>query len=156
MVDCGAVDWLLPQRTDQARQSHEQSEVCGVHHHLRSRPDARSTAAGAAVALCGGPAHGRSHASAGAALLRHVRRGPSQPGRGAAAYHRAVEVRIQMREGDCAYSLYREAADEYLAAFGSAGVRFLFERKSAGGSSPLEPGQGTPPGRILQASNADV
>ena len=83
------------------------------------------------VALRRRPAHGRSHASAGAALLRHVRRGSSQSGWRAAAHRGAVEVWLQEREGDCAHSFHRQAAAEYLEYFCAHGIRLLFQRESA-------------------------
>src|ERR1700690_986185 len=108
------------------------------------------------MALCRRPAHGRGNAPADTAMFWHVRRRPSQSGRRAAPHHPAVEVRLQVSEGHCAHQLHRKTTDEYLATFRTAGIRFLFEREPARGPSPMESGQGTPPGRIPQTPDLDV
>ena len=52
--------------------------------------------------------------------------------------------------------LHRRPAAQQLAAGFSARIRLLFQRKPSRRPSALEPGQRTPPRRILQAPDADV
>src|SRR6202034_1489529 len=156
VVDCCALGRLLAERTDQTSESYEQGKVCGVHHDLRSRADAGPAAAGAGVALRGGPAHGRSHESADPALFRYVWRGSSESGWSADPHRGSLEIRLQKRKGNRAHPLHRKAAAEYLEHLCSSRVRFLFQRESERGPSPLESGKRTQAWRILQAPDPDV
>jgi sulfoxide reductase catalytic subunit YedY len=80
---------------------------------------------------------------------------PNQDG-APAPHRRSVEVRFQKRESDRAHQLHRPPTAQYLEYFRSHGVRFLFQRKSQRGPSPLESGQRTQARRIPQTPNPDV
>jgi sulfoxide reductase catalytic subunit YedY len=93
---------IKPGRADRQRQ------IRRIHHPGRQAPDAGRAQPRARLAVCGRPAHGRSHASAGPAHRRHVRPGAAEPERRAGAHRRALEVRLQVGQVDRAHPL-REA-----------------------------------------------
>src|SRR5579864_9487786 len=108
------------------------------------------------MALRRGPSHGRGHASAGAVVLRNVRRVSAEPGWRAVAHRASVEVWIQEREGNRANKVYREPAGQYLEQSRAERVRFLLKRESECGPSALEPKDRKKAGRIFQTSDPDV
>ena len=95
---------------------------------------------GAAVALRGGPAARRGHASAHHPRRRPLRRDAAQPERRADPAGRAVEVRLQEHQVDRAHQPHRQGAADLLEDAERARVRLLFQRQPAGRSSALEPG----------------
>jgi sulfoxide reductase catalytic subunit YedY len=99
----------------------------------------RLSARGAGLALCRGPAHGRGHAPADAAGLRHVRRGAAQPERRAGAPGRALEVRLQERQEHREDPLHRQAAQDRLEQ-GRAASTASIPTSTRGRPPALEPG----------------
>ncbi len=62
---------------------------------------------------------------------------------------KGIKAIVKIRAG-------REAADLHLDPSGAQRIRLLFQREPERGPSPLEPGQGAPHRRVLQASHPDV
>src|SRR5579885_240061 len=102
------------------------------------------------------PADGRGHASAGAALLRDVRRDAAQPERRAGAPGAALEIRFQEHQVHRQDPLRRKGAAHHLEPGQRPRIRLLLQRQPAGGSSALEPGVRAPAGGVLQAQDPDV
>ena len=101
---------LSAERVPQALRAHVEGEVRRVQDAGGPEADARADRARAALALRGGPAHGRGHAPADAARPRPVRRGAAQPERRAAAAGGAVEVRLQEHQVDRPRELHRSTS----------------------------------------------
>src|SRR5947207_685249 len=114
MVDRRAVDRLLLERADQAGRADLEGEVRGLRNPVRSQANARWTLCRHPAALRGRSAHGRSHASAGAAVLWDVWRAAAEPERGADPYGSALEVRIQEHQIHREDPVRREAAANHL------------------------------------------
>src|SRR6202022_3320825 len=81
LVDGSALGRLFAGRFAQTLQAHLQGEICRVQDPVRSETDARSTYVRARMALCGGAAHGRGHASVDPHGGRAVRQGVAEPER---------------------------------------------------------------------------
>ena len=75
-----------------------------------------------------GLAAGRSDESAGAALLRVLRKRVAEPERSANPGGCAMEVWVQERKIDCQISLHGQAAEDALERYGFERVWVLFER----------------------------
>jgi cytochrome c-type biogenesis protein CcsB len=93
LVDGGALGGLVARRADQAGGTHRQCQVRRIPHPGRPEDHAVCRQPGAGVAVCGRPAHGRSHAPADHAGVRHVRRGAAQPER------RALRLAVPWKYG---------------------------------------------------------
>src|SRR5204862_129735 len=95
VVAGGAVGRLSPERSAGAFQTHLERQVRGVHDAVRSGADAGTALGGAQLAVRRGTADRRGDAPAHPHGGRALRQGPAQPGRRAAAPHRALHVRLQ-------------------------------------------------------------
>src|SRR5256884_2635312 len=149
VVAGGAVGRLSPERSAGALQTHLERQVRGVHDAVRSGADAGTALGGAQLAVRRGTADRRGDAPAHLHGGRALRQGPAQPGRRAAAPHRALEVRLQEHQVDRADPLQCATSHHRLECRGSAGVRVLRQRQPAGRSSALESGQRAPHRRAV-------
>ena len=67
----------------------------------------------------------------------------------------AVEIRLQVRQGDRQDQLHRKAPDDVLGGDRAVGIRLLGQREPRRGPSALEPGVGTAAGQRRKGANAD-
>ena len=80
-----------------------------------------------------------------------------EPGWRARPHGDSVEIRIQEHQVDRENQIREESAADHLEHHQRARIRFLLQRESEGGSSALEPGQGSSAAGILQEhAHADV
>src|SRR6266576_1033891 len=154
VVAGGAVDRLSSEPAAGALQAHLERQVCRVHDTLRSGADAGTALGGAQLAVRRGTADRRGDAPAHAHGGRTLRQGSAQPGRRAAAAHRALEVRLQEHQVDRADRLHCAPAQHRLECRRSAGVRVLRQRQPAGRSSTLESGHRAPHRRAVPGRTA--
>jgi len=118
-----------------------QRQVRRVHHPGGPQDHAFCGLARARMALHRSAAHGRSHAPAGHAGLRYVRRDNAQAKRCTAAPGGALEIRLQERQEHCQNPLYGQRTQDLLEQVSAAGIRFLFQRQPDRRPPALEPGQ---------------
>ncbi len=120
------------------------------------RPNAGGAVGRNPVAVCGGSAPGRSHASADAAGGGHLRRDVAESGRRAGASGCALEIRFQEHQVDREDQARGEAAAHHLEHRDSNEYGFYSNVNPEVDHPALEPGERAAPGRVLQARHAEV